>query len=45
MDKKFRIWETAALLALCGTLLLGTWAEGESEAISTGLIRLHVIAA
>lgn len=45
MNAHFKIWETAALLALCATLLLGTWAQGRQTAISAGLVRLHVIAA
>lgn len=44
MNTHFKIWETAALLALCFTLLLGTWAEGKQAAISGVLVRLHVIA-
>ena len=44
MERRFRIWETAALLSLCVTLLLGTWAQARQTAISRGLIRLHVIA-
>ncbi len=44
MERRFRIWETAALLGLCFTLLLGTWAQARQTAISSGLIRLHVIA-
>ena len=45
MDRHFKIWETAALLALCVTMLLGVWAQGKQAAISTDLVRLHVIAA
>jgi stage II sporulation protein R len=45
MEKRFHAWETAALLALCLTLLLGTWAEGRQRAISGSVLRLHVIAA
>ena len=44
MDRHFKIWETAALLALCVTLLMGTWAQGRQTAISGQLLRLHVIA-
>lgn len=43
MHTHFRIWETAALLALCCTLLLCAWAQGKQEAISADLLRLHVI--
>ena len=45
MDKRFKIWETAALLALCVTLLGGVWAQGRQEELSGKLLRLHVIAA
>lgn len=45
MDKRFRVWETAALLALCLTLLMGVWAQGRQRAISDSVLRLHVIAA
>lgn len=41
---KFRPWETAALLALCFTLLSGTWAASRQQRLASGLIRLHVIA-
>jgi len=44
MDRHFKTWETAALLALCVTLLMGTWAQGRQTAISGQLLRLHVIA-
>ena len=37
-------WEISLLLALSITLCAGAWAQGRSEAISTSLIRLHVIA-
>lgn len=39
-----RPWEIAALLALCLSLCLGTWAQGRQQAISGSLIRLHVLA-
>ena len=45
MDKRFKIWETAALLALCVTLLGGVWAQGRQRELSGKLLRLHVIAA
>ena len=38
-------WEISLLLALCITLCAGTWAGARSEALSAGLIRLHVVAA
>ncbi len=44
-DKRFRPWETAALLALCLTLLSGAWAEARQRSIASELLRLHVIAA
>ncbi len=43
--RKFRPWETAALISLCLTLLWGTWAEARQRSIAAGLVRLHVIAA
>ena len=39
-----RPWETAALLALCLTLLWGTWAGARQRRLAEGLLRLHVIA-
>jgi len=44
MEKRFKIWETAALLALCVTLLGGVWAQGRQNELSGKLLRLHVIA-
>ena len=44
MEKQLKIWETAALLALCVSLLLGTWAQGKQTEISDSLVRLHVVA-
>lgn len=41
---KFKTWETSMLLALCLSLLAGTWAQTKQEDISSSLIRLHVIA-
>lgn len=43
--KSLRKWEIALLLALCFTLLAGTWAGAASSHVSEGLVRLHVIAA
>ena len=40
-----RVWETALLLALCVTLLLGLLAGRSQQKLASGLIRLHVIAA
>ena len=42
--KRFRIWEMAALTALCVSLLAGTWAQSRQQTLSRGLIRLHVVA-
>ena len=44
-EKRFRLWETAALLALALTLLSGVWARGRQRSIAGELLRLHVIAA
>lgn len=44
-ENKLKTWELALLFALCLTLCVGTWAEGRQQAISGGLVRLHVIAA
>ncbi len=43
-DDKLRIWECAALAALCIALLAATWAQARQNAISAELVRLHVIA-
>lgn len=42
---KLKIWEAAALCALCISLLTGVWAQARQQSISAGLVRLHVIAA
>lgn len=39
-----KIWECALLIALSVTLCLGVWAQGRQSAISSKLVRLHVIA-
>lgn len=39
-----KIWECALLIALSVTLCLGAWAQGRQNAISSKLVRLHVIA-
>ena len=44
-DNKLKNWELALLLALCISLCACTWAEGRRQVISSGLVRLHVIAA
>ena len=43
-SKHFRPWETAALLALCLTLLSGAWATSRQQHLASDLIRLHVLA-
>ncbi len=43
-ENRFRIWESAALIALCIALCAGTWAQARQNAISSDLVRLHVIA-
>jgi stage II sporulation protein R len=42
---KLKKWETAALIALCVTLLSGVWAQRTQARLSSKLVRLHVIAA
>ncbi len=44
-DCRLKIWETAALCALCLSLCVGTWAQGRQQELSEKLVRLHVIAA
>lgn len=44
-SQKLKIWEAAALCALCISLLTGVWAQARQQSISAGLVRLHVIAA
>lgn len=41
---RIKKWELAMLLALCITLCCGVWADARSKQLSSGLIRLHVIA-
>ena len=41
---RLRPWETAALIALCVTLLSGLWAQRRQSGLASGLVRLHVIA-
>ena len=41
----FKAWELALLCALCLTLCAAAWARGESERLSSSLIRLHVLGA
>ena len=44
MNNKLKAWELALLISVCISLCLGTWAEARRQDISSGLIRLHVIA-
>lgn len=44
MNNKLKKWELSLLIALCISLCLGTWAQAKQENISSGLVRLHVIA-
>ena len=41
---RLRKWEISLLLALCVTLLTGSWAQARESSLASGLIRLHVIA-
>ena len=41
---KFRVWETALLLALSAAMLCSSWASAASGRVSDQLVRLHVIA-
>ena len=43
--KQWKTWELALLLALSLTSLTGTWCAARQESLSSGLIRLHVLAA
>ena len=43
-SKTLRRWELALLLAVCVTLLTGTWAQARSQLLAARLVRLHVIA-
>ena len=42
--RALRPWELALLLAVCVTLLAGTWAQARSQLLAARLVRLHVIA-
>lgn len=44
MKRLFKLWEIAALSALCAALLASAWAQGKQNSISGSLLRLHVIA-
>ena len=43
--RKLRPWELILLLSLCLALLTGVWAQGRQAALSSRLVRLHVVAA
>ena len=43
-NRKFRLWESALLIALCASLCAGTWAQARQASIRAGLVRLHVVA-
>ena len=43
-NKRLKIWELSALIALSLTLCLGLWAQGRQTALSEKLIRLRVVA-
>ena len=43
--RTLRPWELALLLSLCLALLTGVWAQGRQAALSSRLVRLHVVAA
>ena len=45
MKYSLKLWEGAALGALCLTLLAACWAQGRQTELEGNLIRLHVIAA
>ena len=45
MKHSLKLWEGAALGALCLTLLAACWAQGRQTELEGNLIRLHVIAA
>lgn len=43
-ENKLKKWEISLLIALCVTMLTGTWAQAGEAELSSNLIRLHVIA-
>ncbi|MEG2214681.1 MAG: stage II sporulation protein R [Oscillospiraceae bacterium] len=43
-SRHLKNWETALLMALCISFCTGAWAQAKSEALSSKLVRLHVIA-
>ena len=42
--KRWKKWEMALLLALCGTMIWGAWAVQRQDALARKMIRMHVIA-
>ena len=42
--KRWKKWEMALLLALCGTMIWGAWAVQWQDALARKMIRMHVIA-
>ena len=44
MNRKLKLWEKAALSALCLGLLGACWAHGEKAELEGKVIRLHVVA-
>ena len=43
-EKRLKLWESAALIALSAALCAGAWAQGRQNSISAHLVRLHVVA-
>ena len=41
---RLKSWEISLLLALCITMLTGTWAQAKQAELASNLIRLHVLA-
>ena len=44
MKSRLKIFECAALVALCAALCTGTWAQGRQQRLSSNLVRLHILA-
>ena len=43
-NKVLKVWELSALVSLSICLCAAVWAQGKQESISSGLVRLHVLA-
>ena len=43
-NRVLTIWETSLLISLSICLLAAVWAQGKQQSLSTGLVRLHVLA-